>query len=402
MTAEPRRRENVAAAAAAPADDLLDRLDRGPLDERFNPGIRFDPQQMASRDALSPARGIWPVRASASSTYGSGWSPSALVGPPRVWPSYGDTTGAWAPAEYDSDVEWIELDYDVPVAITTVRVFETNSAGNTFAIVDRTGHDRLLYADETVPAPSSARVLEVPVDPPRVVRKLRVYVRNRHWAEIDTVGLLAERELPVALRAAPPRRSGWMWAFAAIFVLAAMGVGASTYVRGHLTARAVRPRMVLQGARWMGASAMPAGVQWASSVVAKSSEYGASRNAADDVLGAPDVYPRNGDYDGAWAPRETDRGEEWITVRLPTRTVATAVVWVETLNPGAVVRVDDLTEGAAPTVLWEGITATTTVSRVSTLTLPTARPVQTLRLVLRTDRTSGWEELDAIGVIPAR
>jgi hypothetical protein len=47
----------------------------------------------------------------------------------------------------------------------------------------------------------------VAVAPPRVVRRLRVYVVNRGWTELDTVGLLAAEALPVEVRtrAAPPR-----------------------------------------------------------------------------------------------------------------------------------------------------------------------------------------------------
>ena len=156
-------------------------------DENVVPWVAFD-------------RSIWPTRANASSSYGSAWSPMVLIGPPRVFPRSGDIAGAWAPRPSHSAVEWIEVEYASDVPVNAIRVFETHRAGSTFAVVDLTNGETLVWSA----GPQSgdgAQVLEIAVTPPRVIRKLRVYVSNQGWAEIDTVGLVSALPLPPALRA---------------------------------------------------------------------------------------------------------------------------------------------------------------------------------------------------------
>ena len=53
-----------------------------------------------------------------------GWGPDQLLGPPDAFPTYGDTTLAWAGLLANSP-EWIEAAFDEPVFISTVEVFET-------------------------------------------------------------------------------------------------------------------------------------------------------------------------------------------------------------------------------------------------------------------------------------
>ena len=67
-----------------------------------------------------------------------------MVGPPSVFPRSGDISGAWAPKPQQSPVEWAEVEYGLAVPVTAVRVFETNRAGSTFAVVDCTDGERLL------------------------------------------------------------------------------------------------------------------------------------------------------------------------------------------------------------------------------------------------------------------
>jgi DNA-directed RNA polymerase subunit RPC12/RpoP len=78
----------TATATAGPAADdrssLHQRLLRGPSGASHGAGARYAPAQMAGRDVYAPERGLWPVGAHASSTYGGSWSPSALLGPPRI------------------------------------------------------------------------------------------------------------------------------------------------------------------------------------------------------------------------------------------------------------------------------------------------------------------------------
>ncbi len=261
-------------------------------------------------------------------------------------------------------------------------------------------------------------MLEVTVSPPRVIRRLKIYVSNQGWAEIDTVGLMAAAPLPEALRTRPPTPVSAsrlvLWLFAVLAVIVA-GVIAFVVVVGRpssssepapRTPMPARPAAVMAGATMRFSNPAPAalrerGVVWASAVAGFSTEYSTTRNAGRSVIGAPDVYPQHGDLEGAWASRETDFGDEWIEVRFPTPTSALSVVWVESFNPGAVVRVDDVTDPASPTVLWEGASGQVpSMSVVAEVALPTPRIIGAVRLVLDTRRAPGWNEIDAIGLSP--
>nr|MBK7069762.1 hypothetical protein [Deltaproteobacteria bacterium] len=302
--------------------------------------------------------------------------------------------------------------------VTAVRVFETNRPGSTFAVVDLTHGEQLLY--EGMPrTESGARVLEVAVDPPRAVRRLRVYVVNPGWAEIDTVGLLAAAPLPEALRVRrpPPVRNGCLSVAAGLSIVAfALAViGAAVWqgsARGPSSTRASirqRPRPALTvGQASIVRSPVDVdeltarSVRWASEVIGFSSEYSSTANAAAGVRFAPDVYLRHGDIAGAWASSATDGGEEWIEVRFASPVAAVSVLWLETFNAGAVTRVDDVTDPAAPAVLWEGAPTRVAGSVVAEVLLPARRTIGAVRLVLDSRAVPGWNEIDAIGLVAAR
>ena len=404
------------APVAPPSDGQLSlhqRLMQGPGGRAHGAGARYSPSQMEGRDAWSFERGLWPSGARASSTFGGSWSPSALLGPPRVFPRCGDIGGAWAPGPSRSPVEWVEVDFAHEFPVTAVRVFETNQPGSTFAVVDVTRGEQLLY--EGLPrSEDGARVLEVAVDPPRPIGRLRVYVVNPGWAEIDTVGLLSAEALPESLRVRrpPPLRNGCLSVAAGLSVvaLAAAVIGAAVWAgsaRGPSSARS-RPRPALTlGQASMVRSPVDAnelsarGARWASEVIGFSSEYSTTANAAASVRFAPDVYPANGDIAGAWASSATDAGEEWIEVRFASPVRATSVLWVETFNAGAVTRIDDVTQPAAPVVLWEGAPTRVAGSVVAEVRLPAPRTIGAVRLVLDSRAVPGWNEIDAIGLVPA-
>lgn len=400
----PRPRET----ASAGSDDLLDRLARGPLREPAGNGGRLGTAEAPLTDPALLERALWPTGAEASSTFGGSWSPSTLLGTPRVYPRSGDIAGAWAPGPAHSPVEWIEVSFATDVPVTAIRVFETNRAGSTFAVVDTTHGEALLYA-RPVEDRGGAAVLEVRLDAPRVIRSLRVYVVNRGWTEIDAVCLLSPSPLPLPMRTPMAKPTGAMaigtmlgLAVALVAVLVAGVIflasrsGSSSHALPSVSAS-------VGGASFGYRSAAPAGgVQWAAELIDHSSEYTNARNAAGDALGAPDVFPRGGDVDGAWAPLATDAGYEWITVRFAAPVRAASIVWAETFNPGAVIRVDDLSEPSAPTALWTGTTGSPGApSAVAEVTLPAPRVLSAVRIVLDTRRVSGWNEVDAIGLVPA-
>lgn len=402
------------AGAEAP---LHARLMAGPLGEVVGRGTRYG-SSISRADAVLEDRAMWPTDAKASSTFGGSWSPSTLLGVPRVFPRCGDLSGAWAPGPNRSTAEWVELTFPHEVPASAVRVFETNRAGSTYAVVDVTGGAWQLLWAAPPGALDDASILEVAVSPPRVIHTLRVYVVNPGWAELDTVGLVAAQPLPDALRTregaastgAPAAAPGsWaIWVFFAAIVLAVVVASAVFATRDSSAPRAAapaRPSSRVPGAVFSQETPEPAvllgqPLRWASAVIESSSEFSSSRNAARDIVGAPDVYPNHGDLDGAWASHDTDAGEEWITVRFAAPVMASAVLWVETLNPGAVVRVDDVSTPGDTAVLWEGVEPPAAQSVVSRVTLPAPRLVSAVRLVLDTRRVAGWNEIDAVALSP--
>jgi len=414
----PRHEATPGAKVLAPQPEghfsLHARLCGGPMGEPVGTGRRDDPAALRGRDVTLVAHAVWPRHAEASSTYGGGWSPSVTVGPPRVWPRSGDSRGAWAPGPAHSPVEWLELDYDNDQPIAAVRVYETHKPGSSFAVVDTTGDDEVLLWASPPRVQSGAAALEVTVSPPRVIRQVRVYVANGGWAEIDTVALLSASPLPAA-RQTPlkaPGGAGRAVLVAAGALVAVLALGVAVFIAwgsqggGTRASETVtRPMATAEGTRWSvdqptAEALLARGVVWAVAATGWSSEWSSGRNGGRQVAGPPDVYPALGDAAGAWAPQATDGGAEWITVQFGGPIQAAGVLWVETFNPGAVVRVDDVSDPAAPVVLWEGVGLAAHTAVVPTITFAQPRAVTAVRLVLDTRRVAGWNELDAVGLVP--
>lgn len=146
---------------------------------------------------------------------------------------------------------------------------------------------------------------------------------------------------------------------------------------------------------------VPGEAFWASKLVEQSSNWGGAATwHGEQALWAPNVFPTHADDSRAWASEDADGGIEHVTVSFSYPVRATSVLIVETFNPGAVMRVDDLTDGRA-TALWSGTASPATSSRIMRLDLAQPRTIDTLRIVLDTRRVSGWNELDAIGLIAA-
>ncbi|KAL5017801.1 hypothetical protein ScPMuIL_003523 [Solemya velum] len=73
---------------------------------------------------------LWVLRVAAfSSQYDSnGWSASKVVGPPVVFPQYGDIQGAWAPGSIDN-AQYLELEFAEHLFIKSIHIYETYNAG---------------------------------------------------------------------------------------------------------------------------------------------------------------------------------------------------------------------------------------------------------------------------------
>jgi hypothetical protein len=310
-------------------------------------------------------------------------------------------------------VEWIEAHYDRDAPeVKAIRVFETCVPGATFAVTVREPdrEEQVVYKAAPVHLGNKAQVLEIPLDPPRKLRAVRAYVSNElgvQWSEIDTIGLVAVRPVPEAMRRKPQRpsmRFGILFAAALTVLIAAIfGFWVLSGFPGT-GAPVDTPTARLGGATMMTWNAQletmtRAGTVWAQGAAQASTAYGSTQWSPAAANGAPDVFPAHRDDGRAWAPQYADAGQEWLQLQFPL-TAARAIVVVETFHPGALVRIDDLSVPGAPVVLWEGATSAIQSSRLLSLELPAPRNITTLRLVADTSRVSGWYAIDAVGLVP--
>ena len=145
-------------------------------------------------------------------------------------------------------------------------------------------------------------------------------------------------------------------------------------------------------------------VAWASSVLGYSTQYSDTSWSAQQALGAPNVYPQHGDIAQAWASKTADDHEEWIELGYETPRSVSAVEIYETFNPGAITTVELLTtsgrriELRAPSL--KETDASIDVNKSTIQTPCTSEPIAAVRVNVRSTDVSGWNEIDAVGLVP--
>ena len=147
--------------------------------------------------------------------------------------------------------------------------------------------------------------------------------------------------------------------------------------------------------------ALPA-IQWASTVRGVSTQYTASSWAATKVLGAPDVFPGNGDNASAWASLGADDRDEWIEVGYAQPMQISAVEIYETFNPGAISAIELITADGEHIAAYQGAPGATgqTSNKLRAEVGCTSSPIVAVRVQLASTTVPGWNELDAIGLVP--
>jgi hypothetical protein len=142
--------------------------------------------------------------------------------------------------------------------------------------------------------------------------------------------------------------------------------------------------------------------QWASSIRAVSTQYTATSWAANKALGAPDVFPAGGDNANAWASLGADDRDEFLEVGFSQPMRASAVEIYETYNPGAVRSITMITaSGKSITARQANPMATgATSNRLRADVSCTAEPIVAVRVEIASTQVTGWNEIDAIGLVP--
>jgi speckle-type POZ protein len=142
-------------------------------------------------------------------------------------------------------------------------------------------------------------------------------------------------------------------------------------------------------------------IVWASSVVGFSSQYGTGSWSAQHALGPPDVFPEGGDRGGAWASRDADGGPEFLELAFGAPRRIRAVEIYETYNPGAVTRVTLVGDAGLRKVLDQDAGKIDAPSYKQRIDFEcTDEAYDEVRVDLDSDAVPGWNEIDAVGIVP--
>ncbi|RLB57231.1 MAG: hypothetical protein DRJ42_01115 [Deltaproteobacteria bacterium] len=370
----------------------LDTKRTHPSTEREPAGARrYTPRQIEGIDSLVDSRGVWPISARASSEYNAGsWSAAQMVGRPKVWPRGGDRRGAWAPKMRRSADEWVEATFPRETPPTrAIRIFETCAPGSTVEVRIGTeaGLERVWQGAREEHGSREARVLEV--DLPSLRRVDRVWCRidntGPRWSEIDSIALLT-----------PPRRT----MHDGVPRGSAYRSGADRTLRERLM-RGFDGKPLGRGsrytffemmshdwrARWRGT--------WPASARASSS-YGGYWGAGH-ATGSPGLYPVSGDLPGAWAPREREKGVDWLELAFDALEPVRTIRVFETYGAGATFAVTVI-HGRGESLVWQDAPAPVSGAQVLEIELP--RPQRIEGVCVYVDNAiPGWPQIDTVGLL---
>ncbi len=120
------------------------------------------------------------------------------------------------------------------------------------------------------------------------------------------------------------------------------------------------------------------------------------------MLGKPNCE-NYGDDGRAWAPKEADKGIEWVTLTYEKPVNATEVRIRQNVGPGAIIKVELIdTDGKNHTV-WEGPDKTKYAeNKIQYLIAKfdkTAYKSKMVKITMATNAVPGWNEIDAVQLV---
>ncbi|KAI8777438.1 BTB/POZ domain-containing protein 19 [Biomphalaria glabrata] len=134
----------------------------------------------------------------------SSWSAEQILGPPKVYPQYGDIQGAWASASIDS-LQFIELEYEKAVLPESINIYETYNAGATVAVkvMNPFNQWEVLWSTTAVENIKSSRIFSPPLREVKfATNKVRLEVNctvAASWCEIDAVEFIGQEKAGLIL-----------------------------------------------------------------------------------------------------------------------------------------------------------------------------------------------------------
>jgi hypothetical protein len=121
------------------------------------------------------------------------------------------------------------------------------------------------------------------------------------------------------------------------------------------------------------------------------------------AAGPPDT-PTMGDNTSAWASLTQDGQPEWLELDYATVESPRSLVVYETLAPGALVRATVIDEQGQEVEAWKGTDpGSVNASGIYVANVPLAwdKPASRMRIYLDSPKVTGWNEIDAVGLVDA-
>jgi len=119
------------------------------------------------------------------------------------------------------------------------------------------------------------------------------------------------------------------------------------------------------------------------------------------AVGPPDA-DANRDHPNAWATKRGNMGLQWLELDYRKPMQVHRIRIFEVNRPGALAQVVGYDEKGNAHTLWKGVDPTKRPGVFEVEIKPTAFKVARLRLVLDTNRVSGWNEIDAVEIVGAQ
>jgi len=148
----------------------------------------------------------------------------------------------------------------------------------------------------------------------------------------------------------------------------------------------------------------PANMVWADTAdpAGFSSQYSPADYGVIQATGAPDVYPSAADEPKAWASQTLDDMDEFITLGF-TNPVKAESLWVfQTYNPGAITKIT-IKAADGDHVVYTGTAAPIgACAHVLSVSTKTCSPISSVRIDVGSKAVPGYNEIDAVGLLPAK
>jgi hypothetical protein len=138
----------------------------------------------------------WVKQVLAFSSEYAGWPATNVVGPSNTYPQYGDLKTAWAPNAKTGTKEFLELQFEKPVLITGIEIYETYNPGAIVKIAAKVNNDWVeLYsgASQQATLPQVSRIFSPTLKTGVVSDTIRLDLdttASQAWSEIDAVKLI--------------------------------------------------------------------------------------------------------------------------------------------------------------------------------------------------------------------